>query len=164
VPKIVDVEQRRADLTDAAARLIARSGIESATMREVAAEAGLTTGALTHYFTDKHELLLTTFQASLFPGFTATRHALSKVLVSLDPSDPDRARVRADVSADHVIVDDAGVASVFTLDGYYDDRCVRTAGGCKIGGNRRIVLWSSGDRSVMDTARARALTDPQSRP
>jgi AcrR family transcriptional regulator len=65
VPKIVDVEQRRADLTDAAARLIARSGIESATLREVAAEAGLTTGALTHYFADKHELLLTTFQASL---------------------------------------------------------------------------------------------------
>lgn len=65
MPKVVDVEQRRAELTDAAARLIARSGIESATMREVAAEAGLTTGALTHYFADKHELLLTTFQASL---------------------------------------------------------------------------------------------------
>ena len=34
-------------------------------MREVAAEAGWTTGALTHYFADKRELLLTTFQASL---------------------------------------------------------------------------------------------------
>jgi AcrR family transcriptional regulator len=65
MPKVVDIEQRRAQLTDAAARLIARSGLESATMREVAAEAGWTTGALTHYFTDKRELLLTTFQASL---------------------------------------------------------------------------------------------------
>src|SRR6187455_426727 len=65
MPKVVDIEQRRAELTEAAARLIARSGIESATMREVAAEAGWTTGALTHYFTDKRELLLTTFQASL---------------------------------------------------------------------------------------------------
>ena len=65
MPKIVDVERRRAELADAAARLIARSGIEAATMREVAAEAGLTTGALTHYFADKKELLLTTFQASL---------------------------------------------------------------------------------------------------
>lgn len=62
---MVDVDRRRAELTDAAARLIARAGIEAATMREVAAEAGLTTGALTHYFADKHELLLTTFQASL---------------------------------------------------------------------------------------------------
>jgi AcrR family transcriptional regulator len=65
MPKVVDIEQRRAELTEAAARLIARSGIESATMREVAAEAGWTTGALTHYFADKRELLLTTFQASL---------------------------------------------------------------------------------------------------
>ncbi len=65
MPKVVDVELRRAELAHAAARLIARSGIEAATMREVAAEAGLTTGALTHYFADKHELLLTTFQASL---------------------------------------------------------------------------------------------------
>ena len=65
MPKVVDIEQRRAELTEAAARLIARSGIESATMREVAAEAGWTTGALTHYFADKRELLLTTFQTSL---------------------------------------------------------------------------------------------------
>jgi AcrR family transcriptional regulator len=65
MPRVVDVEQRRTELTDAAARLIARSGIEAATMRDVAAEAGLTTGALTHYFSDKRELLLTTFQTSL---------------------------------------------------------------------------------------------------
>jgi TetR/AcrR family transcriptional repressor of bet genes len=81
MPKIVDVEQRRAELADAAARLIARSGIEAATMREVAAEAGLTTGALTHYFTDKHELLLTTFQASL-----ARRRSLRPPAVDTPPS------------------------------------------------------------------------------
>jgi TetR/AcrR family transcriptional regulator, transcriptional repressor of bet genes len=65
VPKVVDVEQRRTEITDAAARVIARSGIESATMRQVATEAGWTTGAVTHYFTDKRDLLLTTFEASL---------------------------------------------------------------------------------------------------
>jgi AcrR family transcriptional regulator len=65
VPKVVDVQQRREELTEAAANLIARSGIEAATMRGVAAEAGWTTGALTHYFADKRELLLATFQASL---------------------------------------------------------------------------------------------------
>ena len=81
MPKIVDVEQRRAELADAAARLIARSGIEAATMREVAAEAGLTTGALTHYFADKHELLLTTFQASL-----ARRRSLRPPVVDTPPS------------------------------------------------------------------------------
>ena len=101
--------------------------------------------------------------SQLFPGFTATRHALTKVLVTLDPDDPDRAGVRADVSADHVIVDDAGVAAVFTLDGYYDDRCRRTPDGWRIAGKRLVVQWTSGDPVVMDTARARALTDPQGR-
>jgi AcrR family transcriptional regulator len=65
MPRVVDIEQRRTELTDATARVIARSGIEAATMREIAAEAGWTTGALTHYFTDKRDLLLATFQASL---------------------------------------------------------------------------------------------------
>ena len=65
MPRVVDIEQRRTELTDATARVIARSGIEAATMREIAAEAGWTTGALTHYFADKHDLLLATFQASL---------------------------------------------------------------------------------------------------
>lgn len=65
MPKVVDAEQRRGELTDAASRVIARAGIEGATMREIAAEAGWTTGALTHYFADKHELLLATFEASL---------------------------------------------------------------------------------------------------
>lgn len=65
MPKFVDVEQRRADITDAAARLIARAGVGAATIRDVAAEAGLTTGSVTHYFADKRELLLHTFHASL---------------------------------------------------------------------------------------------------
>ena len=65
MPRVVDAEQRRSELTEATARVIARSGIEGATMREIAAEAGQTTGALTHYFTDRQELMLATFQASL---------------------------------------------------------------------------------------------------
>jgi AcrR family transcriptional regulator len=65
MPKLVDFDERRSELAEAAAHLIARAGIGAATMRDVAAEAGWTTGALTHYFTDKRDLLLCTFQASL---------------------------------------------------------------------------------------------------
>jgi AcrR family transcriptional regulator len=65
MPKVVDIDERRNTLAAAAARVIARSGVSGATMREVAAEAGLTTGSLTHYFTDKRELLLFTLRASL---------------------------------------------------------------------------------------------------
>jgi AcrR family transcriptional regulator len=65
MPKVIDVDERRAELARAASRLIARSGLSAATMRDVAAEAGLTTGALTHYFADKRELMLHTFKESL---------------------------------------------------------------------------------------------------
>ena len=100
MPKVVDVEQRRTELTDAAARVIARSGIEAATMREVAAEAGWTTGALTHYFTDKRTLLLATFEASLAnrrarrpssASTTATARLRSSIEGAL-PLDADRRR------------------------------------------------------------------------
>lgn len=65
MPKIVDSDVRRVELADATARLIARGGLGAATMRDVAAEAGLTTGSVTHYFTDKRELLLFTLNSSL---------------------------------------------------------------------------------------------------
>ena len=99
MPRVVDVEQRRAELTDATARLIAKSGIGAATMRDVAAEAGWTTGALTHYFTDKRELLLHTFRASLEhrrdrrSSFTDDPHAaLRDSLEGALPLDEDRRR------------------------------------------------------------------------
>jgi AcrR family transcriptional regulator len=65
MPKVVDVEARRVELAIAAARVIARNGICGTTMRDVAAEAGWTTGALTHWFSDKRELLRFTLQTSL---------------------------------------------------------------------------------------------------
>jgi AcrR family transcriptional regulator len=65
MPKIVDGDLRRQDLAAAAARLIARGGLEAATMRDIAAEAGLSTGSVTHYFADKRELLLFTLTESL---------------------------------------------------------------------------------------------------
>jgi AcrR family transcriptional regulator len=61
----VDSEERRRELTDAAARLIAKSGIGALSLRAVAAEAGWSTGALTHYFPGKSDLLLATLTASL---------------------------------------------------------------------------------------------------
>jgi AcrR family transcriptional regulator len=80
MPKVVDIAERRAELAAAAAELIARAGVGAATLREVAAEAGWTTGALTHYFADKRELLLFTFRSSL-----AQRHAARE---ARDPSRP----------------------------------------------------------------------------
>jgi YD repeat-containing protein len=62
VPKIVDHEQRREELAAAVWRLASRDGLDAVTIRGVSAEAGWSTGALHHYFSDKEELLLFAFQ------------------------------------------------------------------------------------------------------
>jgi len=65
VPKIVDPDHRRADLAAAAARLIATVGVERVRLKDVAAAAGWTTGALTHYFPDKRALVRMAMTTSL---------------------------------------------------------------------------------------------------
>ncbi|MDQ0662651.1 AcrR family transcriptional regulator [Arthrobacter ulcerisalmonis] len=57
MPKIVDHDERRLELVDATWRIIARQGLESATMREIAMEAGFANGALKPYFPTKDTLL-----------------------------------------------------------------------------------------------------------
>jgi AcrR family transcriptional regulator len=62
MPKVVDHEERRAALGAAVWRLAARDGLEAVTVRRVADEAGWSTGAVVHYFSDKEELLLFAFR------------------------------------------------------------------------------------------------------
>jgi AcrR family transcriptional regulator len=62
MPKVVDHEQRREELAAAVWRLASRDGPDAVTIRGVSAEAGWSTGALHHYFSDKEELLLFAFQ------------------------------------------------------------------------------------------------------
>ncbi|GAB5078840.1 TetR/AcrR family transcriptional regulator [Arthrobacter sp. AD-310] len=57
MPKIVDHDERRLELVDATWRIIARQGLEGATMREIALEAGFANGALKPYFPTKDTLL-----------------------------------------------------------------------------------------------------------
>jgi AcrR family transcriptional regulator len=54
----VDHDERREIFAAAALRVIMRDGIAGLTVRAVAAEAGFTTGALTHYFHSKDQLLI----------------------------------------------------------------------------------------------------------
>lgn len=57
MPKIVDHDQRRAELGVAVRRVVARAGVEGATVRAVAAESGWSMGALRYYFATQDELL-----------------------------------------------------------------------------------------------------------
>lgn len=57
MPKIVDVDEQRAGIAAQAAIWIARNGIETLSLRNVAAAHGCSKGMVQHYFTDKEELL-----------------------------------------------------------------------------------------------------------
>ncbi|MCD0453332.1 TetR family transcriptional regulator C-terminal domain-containing protein [Actinocorallia sp. API 0066] len=59
MPKIVDHEERRAEIVAATMRVVERVGLEGVTIREIAREAGCSTGILAHYFTDKADILVT---------------------------------------------------------------------------------------------------------
>ncbi len=58
MPKVVDQDERKELVAKAATRIIARSGFEGMTMREVAKEAGISYGSVFHYFETKDAVLL----------------------------------------------------------------------------------------------------------
>jgi AcrR family transcriptional regulator len=57
VPKKVDHRERRALIVDALMKVAARGGLEAVSLRHVAAEAGVTTGMVQHYFATKDEMM-----------------------------------------------------------------------------------------------------------
>jgi AcrR family transcriptional regulator len=72
-PPLLDQDESGPNSRDliivAAKRVIEERGITGATMRAIALEAGLTTGAIVHHFKDKGELLLQTLQSFFDPWF-----------------------------------------------------------------------------------------------
>lgn len=64
MPKVVDHDERRRELMEASWQVIADEGLESLTMRKIAAAAGCTTGRLTHYFANREELVLAALKAA----------------------------------------------------------------------------------------------------
>lgn len=64
MPKVVNHDERRQELVEASWQVIAEEGLESLTMRKIAAAAGCTTGRLTHYFANREELVLAALTAA----------------------------------------------------------------------------------------------------
>lgn len=65
VPKIVDHDARRRELAQAAAKVIVRRGLDGVTIREIAREAGFSTGSLGHYFPSKDDVLIAVLDESM---------------------------------------------------------------------------------------------------
>lgn len=64
MPRVVDHDQRRREVALAATTLIARNGIDGATVRDIARAAGYSTKIVSSYFSDKRELLLLVYRSS----------------------------------------------------------------------------------------------------
>lgn len=83
MPIVVDHEQRRREVAEIAADLIAKLGVERVTVREVAAATGYSTTIVSHYFRDKRELQLLAYR-------TATLRARRRIEAALAADGADR--------------------------------------------------------------------------
>ena len=57
MPKIVDKDQRKAEIARMAMEVFARTGFEKATIQEIAEEGGIGKGTIYQYFATKEEIL-----------------------------------------------------------------------------------------------------------
>jgi AcrR family transcriptional regulator len=99
MPKVVDHEQRRRELGHAVWRVIRRDGVDHASVRTVAEEAGWSPGALRHYFASQSALLAFAMRLVVerIEGRIAAlgraadpRQAVEQVLYELLPLDDER--------------------------------------------------------------------------
>ncbi|MEE4021934.1 TetR/AcrR family transcriptional regulator [Gordonia sp. PKS22-38] len=106
MPRLVDHAERREAIISAAWRLIAARGIDGINMRDLAAEAGYSNGALSHYFSGKDEILQSAFEHVLVATnnrIAASSHglrglrALRKVCLEIMPS-TEEARLEARIA------------------------------------------------------------------
>lgn len=99
VPRKVDHRERRELLADALMRLAATRGLEGVSLRHVAAQAGVSTGMVQHYFRTKDEMMTFALgmvmdrirersQAELAPG--SPRELVRGLLLQVLPLDETR--------------------------------------------------------------------------
>ena len=99
MPRAVNQEVRRRQLTDALMRITADRGLDEVSIRQVASEAGVSIGTVQHYFGTKDDLLLFAFErvadqvvdriAAIDRG-GSVREVLRRVLHELLPLDQPR--------------------------------------------------------------------------
>ncbi|WP_228001022.1 TetR/AcrR family transcriptional regulator [Nocardia australiensis] len=82
MPRKVDHDSRRRLVAEAVCRLVGREGIEAATLREVAAEAGVSMGAVQRCFQTRQQMLIF---AQEHVNQRIAERAKARIAASLDP-------------------------------------------------------------------------------
>lgn len=99
MPKIVDHDEKRKQIAEAAWNIIRKEGVEKVSIRRVAAEAGMSSGALRHYFSTQDEMLLFIMNYYLEEGKKRSQNkewsenpvqAVEEVLLELVPIDEEK--------------------------------------------------------------------------
>jgi AcrR family transcriptional regulator len=101
MPKVVDHDERRAVIAEALLRVAAEQGAEAVSLRHVAAEAGVSTGMVQHYFGTRDELMAFAMaqvsrhvqeRLARDPAPGGPREAIRSLFLAMLPVDPDRER------------------------------------------------------------------------
>ncbi|BCK66156.1 hypothetical protein Srufu_001090 [Streptomyces libani subsp. rufus] len=90
MPKRVDHEERRAQITEALVRVAARQGLHAVGMRDVAAEAGVSLRLVQYYFETKEKLLL---------------HGLQRLTTGLSSRIADRVRAAGEAPGPRAVIE-----------------------------------------------------------
>jgi TetR/AcrR family transcriptional regulator, transcriptional repressor of bet genes len=97
MPRVVNHDERRERIAEAAWRIIEREGPDGANLRRIARETGHTTGVVTHYFRDKRELMAFAFglvvdRSTSRMARAAAEAGITEALAQLLPLDEARRR------------------------------------------------------------------------
>lgn len=132
MPKLIDHDARRSEIGEALWRIVLREGVGGVSIREVAAEAGISAGSLRHVFATKDELLL--FSMRLVYQRAAERvtahHSIDDpiergvaVLSEVLPLDDDR---RVEMHVDMALVAESGTRPALRAEALNSNRALRT--------------------------------------
>ncbi|WP_433696813.1 TetR/AcrR family transcriptional regulator [Nocardiopsis sp. CA-288880] len=85
MPKQVDHQQRRVQIADAVCSLVSARGLDAVSLRDVAAEAGISMGRVQHYFRTKDEMLLFALE---YVGYREVARTLELLEQAPEPPSP----------------------------------------------------------------------------
>ncbi len=158
MPKIVDHERKRAHLLVAAARAVARHGLDGASLRVVAREARCTTGTVMHYFRNRQALLVAALRQV---NDAAARRMIEAASQATAPRERLEAVVRQAMPLDRASTDEWRVWLTFWSAALTDRALARENAA-------RLADWQSltehllaplSKQPVLDAAHLRALID-----
>jgi len=157
MPKVVDHRERRMLIVDALLRVAAERGLEAVSLRHVAAEAGVTSGMVQHYFRTKDEMMAFAMVA------VRERHAarIEEAMRRLGPAPSPRDLVRT-MLAEVLPLDEPRRADGRVVLAFLAYAAVRPAAAALLREDTQWMLGFVGDqiRSAQETGATPAALDP----